>query len=442
MIATLLLLVAACQDSATGTADVALADTATDAGPDVMLDSGASDATDVSDAGDADVTSADTATDADPEVVLDSGPSDATDVSDAGDAETDGSCTCNANDPCVVAECLPDGDCVYTPVDSPLCGKNCAPALKLVGTLDAGIEAPTSPAIAWAQHLVVENHIAYIASGLGSVYLVDVSDPTSPTVLSTVSTSGSSVRLRLSWPTVYVADGPGGVAVIDVADPLAPTLVAQVPTPDDALGLDVVGDVAYVTGRYADLWILDIADPAQPVLLSELGGGSKPHQEISRGVVVQSSLAYYGGYSGLYIADVSDASAPVLLGGIGNTNTPGASIQGTPGEVILDDDTAYVLTGNFGGVFILDVADPSAITVLKKMNFTGAYGIHVTSPWLLLGLGIYLQVHDLTETQPFLPPASITTQNFPLDVFAHGPYAYVADGTALLSIYYVACSPQ
>ena len=114
---------------------------------------------------------------------------------------------------------------------------------------------PTSPTLLgsipvnnFAREVVVQGTIAYVASAnAGGLRIIDVSDPTNPTDLSNYDTPGEAEGIAVVGPTAYIADKATGLLIIDVSDPNSPTLLGSYDTPFLAIGVDVVGTIAYVT---------------------------------------------------------------------------------------------------------------------------------------------------------------------------------------------------
>ena len=64
----------------------------------------------------------------------------------------------------------------------------------------------------------------------------------------------------------YLADGDSGLQIIDISNPTNPTLKGNYDTPDYAYGVQVVGNYAYVADGDSGLQIIDISNPTNPTL--------------------------------------------------------------------------------------------------------------------------------------------------------------------------------
>jgi len=142
--------------------------------------------------------------------------------------------------------------------------------------------------------------------------VIDVSNAAAPVELGAVEFTdwpfgcripGIAVAQQLAYVTC------GGLYVVDVSDPTQPTLIYG----DryfhnlDRSSIHVVGDRAYIGDSWS-LFVYDISDPTQAVRIYEtLGGGWA--------IVVEDGLAYSASYGGLSVHDLAGPLPAVLLGG-------------------------------------------------------------------------------------------------------------------------------
>ncbi len=222
------------------------------------------------------------------------------------------------------------------------------------------ISNPSSPTIlgsydtdGFARDVAMSGNYAYVADGIGLV-IVDISVPSSPTLTGTYDTIGFATGVTVSDNYAYVADdgkgifdGSNGLAIVDISDPSSPTLAGTY----DAIyayGSAVSGNYAYVAD-YSGLVILDVRDPSVPVL-----AGSYFSNGDSNGVAVSGNYTYVADGSGVFIVDVSDPSSPVYMG-----NYDGAHAY----NVAMDDNYAFVADSS-NGLVIFTISDFSG-------NYTG-----------------------------------------------------------------------
>jgi hypothetical protein len=110
------------------------------------------------------------------------------------------------------------------------------------------IQSLTTPAsIEVLQRLGSVPAAVALVPGVGGVQIYDVTRPEAPVHLTTFATPGGRpVRLALEGPIAYVADGREGLLVLDLSDPSAPTVVGSHATPRPARDVAVAGSLVLV----------------------------------------------------------------------------------------------------------------------------------------------------------------------------------------------------
>jgi hypothetical protein len=58
-----------------------------------------------------------------------------------------------------------------------------------------------------------------------------------------------------------------GLSIVDVSDPTAPSLLSQLTTDGIPQSVDVAGDIAYVSAYNSGVSVIDVSDPDEPMLL-------------------------------------------------------------------------------------------------------------------------------------------------------------------------------
>jgi hypothetical protein len=215
---------------------------------------------------------------------------------------------------------------------------------------------------------ILWGNYVYLSRGGNGLIIVDVSDPTNPTQVSTlssfVSTSLREIRdnigyainnrLRLYDLTnplepspighvapnslindIYVQDGyvyaaeiscygnnNRGVEIFDTHDPAHPLSVGYCPTGSDAYDVDVCGDYAYVAVIAHKLIVLDVSDRTHPVRVSSLNFDDNIYPNA---VTVDDGYAILCcGESGFYVINVQNPAEPFIAG---YYNTPGYAMS-------------------------------------------------------------------------------------------------------------------
>jgi hypothetical protein len=111
-------------------------------------------------------------------------------------------------------------------------------------------------------------------TGVGAIYLIDVSDPANPVLRSTLNTTlqtanGHVANCIADCDYLYTTGTSEGLAVYDIRDLDAPAFVKTIPLPGDGFTHDMHVDsqgLAWVTGEDGTFGY-DVSDPLNPVLL-------------------------------------------------------------------------------------------------------------------------------------------------------------------------------
>lgn len=137
---------------------------------------------------------------------------------------------------------------------------------------------PLGPGIQ-ANDIFVRGHIAYVPALHGTdgqLYILDTSNPTSPTELTVYETPGEAHRVFVAphpgtgSDIAYVADGGAGLRVLDVGNPAHPVELSHIAPPSASASthvVSVVGQRVYVGSDDTINWwvhVFDVADPAHP----------------------------------------------------------------------------------------------------------------------------------------------------------------------------------
>jgi hypothetical protein len=271
----------------------------------------------------------------------------------------------------------------------------------------------------------VTNDYSFVTNGSPGLQIIDISNPTAPTLAGRYDTYGAAIGVQIVGNYAYVADSSPGLQIIDISNPTAPTLTGSYDTSGYAYGVQVVGNYAYVPAEFSGLQIIDISNPTAPTLK----GNYNPSGSAS-GVQVVGNYAYVAdSLSGLQIIDISTPTAPTLTG---NYNTAGAA-EG----VQIVGNYAYVADG-FSGLEIIDISTPTAPTLTGSYDtseYAYAYGVQVVGNYAYIAYGDSgLQIIDISNpTTPTLT-GNYNTAGGASGVQIVGNYAYVTDWTSGLQI--------
>ena len=202
-----------------------------------------------------------------------------------------------------------------------------------------------------ALDVTASNGYAYLAGDMNGMSVVDVTDPTNPTLMGLHQHGGcGAFDVRLRGQYAYVTYGhpcAGALAVVDVLDPADPVGVGSY---DYEWGAAFSGQYAYVgDGISGGLRVLDASDPAD---LVEVGGCDTPGD--ARHIAISEPYAYVADrYKGVSVVEISDPENPVL---VGTCDTPGDTYGVV--DVAVWGRYVYAADGETG-LRVIDVSDPA-----------------------------------------------------------------------------------
>ncbi|MCG8456912.1 MAG: hypothetical protein MI919_11580, partial [Holophagales bacterium] len=165
--------------------------------------------------------------------------------------------------------------------------------------------------------LDVEGNLVALVSATngGRLFLVDVSDPASPTLRSTTAI-GDGADVLFHQGRVLVADESfdaslGGLRVFDVADPASPQQLGRYPGCGSITTAVARGDLAFVLCSDARIDVVDLSDPSMPF---RVGRFEDPEAfGVGRGMALSGPLLYAALGDDIKIFDISGGSDPVFL---------------------------------------------------------------------------------------------------------------------------------
>lgn len=155
------------------------------------------------------------------------------------------------------------------------------------------------------------NEIAYAGQSSGPVTIIDIGFlPGSPTILTTVGSNCNGIYS--TGNRLYISNGSIGFSIYDVTNPSSPTLLSVTNTTGGANNMVVIQNYAYVADTYNGTLIFNVSNPSSPQLLSKI----TPYGQVL-GVAVNNNTLYTADNTyGVESIDVSNPSAPQSNGHI------------------------------------------------------------------------------------------------------------------------------
>lgn len=282
------------------------------------------------------------------------------------------------------------------------------------------------------RRIAVSGQRALVTAGDRSVHLVDLSTPSSPTLLGTWHTPCPVSNAQLMGSMAYVASYETNflstVEIIDFSNPAKPSIRGYYDTAGYAEDLAVVGTTIYVADGNAGLLVLDSSNPTSPQKLARYD---------TKGIV--SKVAAVGDYiyfvdgKWLLILDVSSPAVPVRLGAY---EVPGGIL-----DLKLVGSKAYVLEGGVGPQ-VLNLADPGKVQRLGTHRTWGMEAVAVLGDYACLAKGgSGLEVVDVSNPANIAWVTGATIGGGAQDVEVMDRYFLVATAEQGLNVYEVRQTP-
>lgn len=239
--------------------------------------------------------------------------------------------------------------------------------------------------------LKVVDGIGYFASDNdGGLHIVDLADPTNPTLITTVTAGDGGYdhihNVSIAGGFLYQADSRTNVVkVFDVSTPAAPSFVRDITTSDPRFIHDItaIGDRLYTAGWGGKTDIYDVSDVGTqaPVLLGAVDSGRNSHSNFASpdGSLLVVAREIRDGDIRIY--DISDPAAPVLESTI-NADSLGIDAF-SPHNPFLVGDQLFV-SWYQAGLQVFDVGDPATPVRLGQYDtfspgvsgFDGNWGVY------------------------------------------------------------------
>lgn len=212
--------------------------------------------------------------------------------------------------------------------------------------------------------ILVKKGYAYIAQD-SNLHIIDISNPTMPIEVGVYSYSGYGRIIDMVITNqiailTYSGSYSGTFHLVDILDPTNPTLITSVPNPidysgyEEVKGLAVAGDYAYVVwdfnhprlGGNDGLAIVDISNPAAPILVAR-------HDDLAvdPGIVIKDNYAYVGKQGKMNVLDLSQSMTPTLVAS--------HAVSGVIEDITIQGDHAYLAMKN-GQVALFNISNPTA----------------------------------------------------------------------------------
>jgi hypothetical protein len=146
---------------------------------------------------------------------------------------------------------------------------------------------------------VISGSYAYLADDATGLQIIDITDPSNPSLVGEYDTPGVAWDVTISGNYVYIADDTTGVVIVNISDPSHPSLVGSCDTPGDARGIFLLGEYAYIADVSGGLQAVDVSDPSHST-----PAGSYDTPGDSFGIFAHQNYAYMAEHYSLMVLEL------------------------------------------------------------------------------------------------------------------------------------------
>jgi len=189
--------------------------------------------------------------------------------------------------------------------------------------------------------------------------VVDVGDPSNLSTIETLEFGKPLYGVTVDFNRAYVYAHYDMVDILDVTDPESPVKIGRVDTGDGVWGFDAHGDYLYVSNDLSMIRVYDVSTPSTPILTDQLGVGH--YDEF---LTYRNGIVYIGGNGGITLVNVNDPYNVQEISVV--------PLGGSPVDFDIEGRSLYGISyGSPAVLSIIDIGDPSSPQIDGSMTFQG-----------------------------------------------------------------------
>ena len=249
---------------------------------------------------------------------------------------------------------------------------------------------------------------------------IDVRDPTSPILINTIDTGGSTIDLCIEENYVFVADYPFGLRIVSTTEPSGPAEIGNLRF--DSFGgagnVQFLDDYAIVSDLNFGLRVIDIDDNSQPAIVDgyELDDCSVSDLEILNDFIFMS-LDFYG----VEVLGIDDDSRPYLICSYDSL---------TPGQIfnIAVTDSLLIAIDVNGVMSFLDITNTTSPELIARHTYWGVSDTQIRNHYgFAAQVNEGLLVFDLDDLTELDVVANLQVDGIAKGITIHNNLALITD---------------
>jgi hypothetical protein len=286
--------------------------------------------------------------------------------------------------------------------------------LKIVGEL-----ATTGDAL----EVTMNNWNAYVADNYEGLAVLDCSNPSQPTQLSSINLADRTFSSHILGNLAYVVthsgvNTPGMTWKIDISDLANPVVIDSTEVDGIPKDIYVDGDYAYIAEGENGLSVVYIAG-------SNINYISNYPMSDARDIYVENGRAYVAnGLNGLQIIDILDPNNPALISTV--------TTSGITNDVDVVGNYAFIADGE-SGLKIIDIGNAYSPSIVKTISTGGfVYGVSAEEDYVYFvdkENGFYVVDYSIIALSYILGNIELETE--PISAYLNGSYVYITDNEGL-----------
>ncbi|HKW13432.1 MAG TPA: FlgD immunoglobulin-like domain containing protein [Candidatus Krumholzibacteria bacterium] len=282
-----------------------------------------------------------------------------------------------------------------------------------------GFQTPGQP-----RAVAIEGNYAYVADGAAGLTIVDLSDPESPSIVSSLASPDSLLNVTLAGNYAYLPMGPSGLLIVDKRNPSEPKRVNTHITwvGGDVRAVQVRDLYAYVVTDGYLFHTIDLSDRTYP---KQVAGEFVNGQAFD--MAISGNYVYLAEGRGLEIVDITDPLNPQLV------STLAMDSYGRGVRLAVSGSNVYI-SHEWFQVKAVDVSTPSSPVIVGKMGEAGVHSVAIDGDYALVGGGRGIQIMDVHEPGSPVEVGRVRVPGRNSDIAVANGYAAIASQTAGLVI--------
>lgn len=291
------------------------------------------------------------------------------------------------------------------------------------------VSNPTSPyLISYSSHSLVGVDLEVVGDSVfitspNRILAYNVTNPNDPWMfLSSISTeTGWANGIEMANDLIYIANGDHGLTIIDPFNG-PPYVLSHFPLDSGywswcmSRDLVLVDDtIIFIGGELSNsMKVLNVADPYAVDSIAKCGG----HGSYARGMDYDNDYLYVARWEdGLFINNVANRAYPVEVGSF-------RECQDEPIDIEVRGNTGYLLFTDT--IRIVDLSDPANITQIGWAEVGVNDALEVVGNTMLVGNSLGVTAFDISNpASPVYLDICLTDYHYVKSVEAEGDYAYI-----------------